>query len=697
MSLAGAVATVVLYRYLGTVPDGRLVRFDMVDATLTILCFGLAGALLIDRRPDLPFGWILAAGAAVHTVHGVGTLGGVALALHERGPGHGSVGLRWLLLATMGLGFVPMVAQGLVNLRFPSGRVGTRAGRWLQRAIIGGSVVGYAGWLLGATSMEPEATEVGRLPPSFTAGTPFGRIADQLVLLVPIVVLLCNAAGIGVVLRFRRATGLERQQLKWRSAQVVYAIALFPVVVSGLWSPPPIDSILFTATLVVPVLRYRLWAIDTILRRSVAYSLVAAALAVVYGLVAAIGSRLVSQTVGTSVAAGIVAVAFVPVRDRARRVIDRLFYGDRSDPYATLRELGRRLGGAGPPGSVLAAIVDTVQTSLRLPYVAIERVADGTVLAASGEPGPRVESWPLAYDGRVEARLVASPRRGEDAFDQRDRDLLTEVARQAGSAVHAEALTADLLASRQRLVQAREEERRRLRRDLHDGLGPVLTAIGLNLDAARVRLSATSGSAAGGAVGAGAGLTAAGDTADGGGAVGVKAVAATDRLLAEAKAASTQALADLRQVVYGLRPPALDDLGLVGAVRAQADRLAAGSGLAVELMVDEGLPALPAAVEVAAFRTAVEAVTNVVRHGQARRCCVRLGLPRPDTLELTVTDDGPDGDGGAWTPGVGLSAMRERAEELGGTLEAGPSGSGGRVAARYPLLAEDPSEPGETG
>lgn len=657
VSLVGAAATAGLYVYLGTVADGRTFPFESVDATLTILSYGLAGALLIDRRPDLPFGWILGAGAAVHSVHGVATLGGLALALN----GHGSVAVRWLVLLGSGLGFLPQVVQGLINLRFPTGRVDTTAGRWLQRAIVGGTAVAYVAYLLGATSVDPSLGPGGDLlPPSPTAGTTLGRVADQLIVLVPIVVLLCNAAGVGVVLRFRRATGLERQQLKWRAVHVVYALALFPFVVTDLVWLPPIDSLLFVATLVVPVLRYRLWAIDTILRRSVAYSLVAAALVVVYGFVAAAGSRLVSHTVGTSVAAGIVAVAFVPVRDRARRVIDRLFYGDRSDPHATLRELGRRLGGAAPPGTVLAGVVETVQASLRLPYVAIERTADGTVLAGSGEPGARVERWPLAYDGRVEAELVASPRRGEDAFDWRDRDLLADVARHAGPAVHAEALTADLLASRQRLVQAREEERRRLRRELHDGLGPVLTAIGLNLDAARVRLSSAAGAEA------------------------------TDRLLVEAKAASAQAITDLRQVVYGLRPPALDDLGLVGAVRAQADRLSAGCGLAVELEADEGLSVLPAAVEVAVFRTAVEAVTNVVRHGRATRCCVRLSLARPDTMEVTVTDDGRPG-AGPWTPGVGLSAMRERAEELGGTLEAGPTGSGGRVAARFPLPAAAPA------
>ncbi|MDP9075282.1 MAG: histidine kinase, partial [Actinomycetota bacterium] len=396
---------------------------------------------------------------------------------------------------------------------------------------------------------------------------------------------------------------------------------------------------------------YRLWAIDTIIRRSVAYAVITVVLAVGYVAVTLAGARLVSERVGATVAAVAVAAAFAPLRERAQRLVDHVFYGHRSDPYRTLTDLGKRLDATGSHSDVLSRIVAGITDSLRLPHAAIERAGDGSILAAVGEPGAVSERWPLTYEGQVEGFLVASPRRGEDAFDERDRQLLGELARHAGVAVHAEALTADLLLSRQRLVTAREEERRRLRRELHDELGPVLTGLGLTLDAARARL-------------------------------------ATDPTIAEghivdAKSASNQAMADLRRVVYGLRPPALDDLGLEGAIRAQADRLQSGTDLNITLEAD-ALPMLPAAVEVAAYRTAVEAIANTVRHAHAQRCSVRLQLLAANELRVDIEDDGHSG--GAWVPGVGIASMRERAEELGGTFTAGPvAGGGARVVASLPL------------
>jgi signal transduction histidine kinase len=323
-------------------------------------------------------------------------------------------------------------------------------------------------------------------------------------------------------------------------------------------------------------------------------------------------------------------------------MVDRLFYGERHDPYQVLSDVGRRLDAVAVPGDVLPAVVTAVAGTLRLPYAAVEG-PDGAVIAAAGTAGAVVERWPLTYQGTPMGALVASPRRGEAAFDARDREVLGELARQAGPAVRAEALTADLLESRQRLVTAREEERRRLRRDLHDGIGPMLTGLGLNLDAARAAVARG---------------------------------AEPDTYLAAAKDASAQVITDLRDVVYDLRPPALDDLGLTGAITVHAERLGA------ELALDAaGLPALPAAVEVAALRTAVEAMNNAVRHGGDRRCAVRLVAGRE--LVVEVTDDGRSG--GPWRAGVGLAAMRERAVELGGSLEAGPTGAGGRVVSRYPL------------
>jgi signal transduction histidine kinase len=289
---------------------------------------------------------------------------------------------------------------------------------------------------------------------------------------------------------------------------------------------------------------------------------------------------------------------------------------------------------------------------LRLPYVAIRR--GDRVLAAYGTARETVESWPLVHEGVPMGELVVAPPHGRTALDGRDRPVLATLAQLVAGSIRAEALTADLLDARHRLVAAREEERRRLRRDLHDGLGPVLTGLGLNLDAAGSQLARDP----------------------------ERAVS----YLTNAKDASAQAIADLRGLVYGLRPPALDELGLVGALRVQTQKLARDAGIAVDL-VSPDPPALPAAVEVAAYRTVVEAVTNAVRHSTATRVRVELTAHERE-LTVAVLDDG--GPGAGWTPGVGLAGMRERAEELGGTFAAGPTPEGGCVRVRLPLGRIEP-------
>ncbi|HEY6748343.1 MAG TPA: histidine kinase [Mycobacteriales bacterium] len=632
LGTVAAVAILVLVRDLQ--PD---LRSGLIQALCTILPYGLAGAFLLSRRPDLPFGWLLA-GAAGSQVVLIGTVGPAALAIQH---GHTGPLAAWGL-ATSGLGFVPIAVQGLINVRFPSGRPTGRWGRGLEWTLIAGTALVILGGLLSDRALD-EMVPGRSLHNPLTHGTPVAPVADAMIVLAPVVVLLGLVAGIGVVVRYWRATGIERQQLKWRAAGVVLALALFPLavterltaVVNGL------DSTLFVATLAIPVVRYRLWAIDSILRRSAVYAAVTVTLVGGYVLVAFAGAALVSERVGFGVGAVVVALGFTPVRRWTQQLVDRLFYGRRNDPYQALTDVGRRLEAVGTPGEVLPAVVAAVAGTLRLPYAAIEG-PDGAVLAAHGAPGAGVERWPLGFQGTPVGALVASPRRGEAAFDARDRKVLGDLARQAGPAVRAEALTADLLDSRQRLVTAREEERRRLRRDLHDGLGPMLTGLGLNLDAARAAVARG---------------------------------ADPETFLAAAKDASSQVIGDLRELVYDLRPPALDDLGLAGAIAVHAERLG------VDARIEADLPALPAAVEVAVLRTAVEAINNAVRHGGARRCILRLTGDRD--VVLTVTDDGRSA--GTWHPGVGLTAMRERATELGGTLAAGPTLGGGRVVARYPL------------
>ena len=620
----------------------------LLASLVTVVSYGAAGAVLIDRRPDLPFGWVLA-GVSITQVVAV-----PALVVSFQAWQDGDTGL-WVRAgaASSSLLFLPVAAQGIINVRFPSGHPASGRSRKLETAIVVGTALSVIGGAILAAS-------VAGARPTTANGSFFGveastvgaRVGSSLQVLTPVVVLLGLVAGIGVVVRYRRARGLERQQLAWRAAGVVVTLLLFPFAVAEVtpgWLDA-LDPLVFVLTLAIPVLRYRLWAIDTIVRRSVVYGFVTVVLAVAYVALAAVGTSLASDQVTAPVAAVAVAFMFAPLRTRAQQLVDRVAYGDRSDPYRTLSELDRRLAQIGAPGAVLPTIVETIGASLRLPYVGIERI-DGSLIALHGDRSDRVERWSLTHEGISQGYLVASPRRGQDDFDDRDRQLLGDVARHAGVAVHAETLTADLIASRQRLVTAREEERRRLRRDLHDGLGPTLTGVGLNLDAARSQIH--------------------GDPA------------AAEQLIHDAKAATSTAIDDVRRLVYGLRPPVLDNLGFIGAIRHQTEHFST-NGCQVSLEV-AGVPELPAAIEVAAYRTVIEAVTNAIRHGRAHRCSVRLGA-RPDILEVDIDDDGTST--ASWTPGVGLLSMREQAAELGGTIEAGPNVNGGAsVRARYPITA----------
>jgi two-component system NarL family sensor kinase len=615
-----------------------------------VVPYAVIGAFLVVRRPDLPFGWLLSGCAAIVAV-------GVAIASQSYGAlsrGAESPVLQYgSLLATVQ--FLPVAVQGLVNVRFPSGQVTSRFGRVLNRLLVGGIALGLIGGLLGDWSLDLDRVDgtTGTIHNPLTGGTVVGDVALLFTAAIPLVILVGIIAGLSVVRRAWTATGIERDQLKWRAYGVVVSLTLFPLAVTETL-PLAVnlaDGLLFTTTLVIPIVRYRLWAIDNIIRRSAAYLLVTVLVAGIFAALAASVAALEGERVGLVAAAAITALVFGPALRRSQHLVDELFYGHRSHPHQALSDLSQRLDAVAAPGEVLRTVVTAVADSLRLPYVTIERPGDGSVLAQHGDPPTDIElgRWPLVSQGTPVGSLVVAPRRGESTLDERDRAVLADLARQAGAAVHAEALTADLVASRQRIVEAREEERRRLRRDLHDGLGPLLTSVGLNLDALRTHLTAGNGDPL--------------------------------ALLSQAKDASSQAIADLRTVVYSLRPPALDDLGVVGAVTAHVRRLAEAGTIDIDVE-DQGLPALPAAVEVAIFRIAVESVTNVVRHSEAHCCRVRFSSVDGGAV-VEVADDGTSHR--PWTAGVGTIAMHERVSELGGTLEVGPTAEGGRLRASFPL------------
>ncbi|MBM2850810.1 MAG: Two component signal transduction histidine kinase, partial [Anaerolineales bacterium] len=387
-----------------------------------------------------------------------------------------------------------------------------------------------------------------------------------------------------------------------------------------------------------------------------------AAVAGVYVLVAGVLGVLLQargSLVLSLLGVGLVAIVAQPVRDRLQRAVNRLMYGERDDPYAVLSRLGQRLEGTLAPEAVLPIIVETVAQTLKLPYVAIAlaMTPDSAspdeafpIVAAYGSPTADPLRLPLVYQAETVGALIVGPRAGE-TFSPADRRLLDDLARQAGVAAHAVRLTADLQRSRERLVTTREEERRRLRRDLHDGLGSQLAALHLRADTLRTMIPHDP--------------------------------AAAEAVVVELRDEIRAAIADIRRLVYELRPPALDELGLAGALRSLAAQYTSADGLRVVIDAPEPLPPLPAAVEVAAYRIAQEALTNVVRHARARTCMIRLTLA--EDLRLEIKDDGI-GLPSQPHAGVGLRSMRERAAELGGTCAAETALDGGaQVLVRLPL------------
>jgi two-component system, NarL family, sensor kinase len=345
-------------------------------------------------------------------------------------------------------------------------------------------------------------------------------------------------------------------------------------------------------------------------------------------------------------------VAFSPLRARLQRLVDRLMFGAGSDPYGVLADLGRRLQSPMTPEQVLPAIATNVADALALPYVLVRAGRPGAEplrTVEHGVPTEPTQEFPLTHRGEEVGALVVGVPGGLRGPRPA---LLEDLARQAGPAVHSVVLTEELHASRTRTIAALEEERSRIRRDLHDGVGPVLTGVVLKTEAARNLVEPDPGRAR--------------------------------ELMEDAGEQTRSVVEDIRRLVYGLRPPSLDQLGLRTALEGYVERLDGDGRPALELELPPDLPRLAPAVEVAAYRIVTEALTNIVRHSSAASAQARLWV-EDESLHLEVRDDGATDDG--WVPGVGLTSMRERTEQLGGGFAAAGSASGGTVSAWLPLGA----------
>ncbi|HEY7124169.1 MAG TPA: GAF domain-containing sensor histidine kinase [Ktedonobacterales bacterium] len=536
---------------------------------------------------------------------------------------------------------------------------------------------------------------VSQVPLYVPSNWPFSFAQWPPLLLAAPVIIVEGVLLFAQLYRYHRVSSVvQRQQTKWVLFAMLVAIPIdvaniLPALAfPALRQPGPVHTlyILFSEVtlpgivLLIPLtigfamLRYRLWEVDLLINRTLVYGLLTAGIIGLYLLVV-VGFGTLLSSLGnlffSLLATGIIAVLFHPLRERLQRAVNHLMFGERDDPYRVLLRLGQRLETTLAPEKVLPTIVETVAQALKLPAAAIAWKRNGPASAESmtvasygsaedHEPRLRV---PLVYQQEVVGELVLAPRSPGESLTDVDQRLLHELARQVSVAVHAvrltadlQRLTSDLQRSRERLVSAREEERRRLRRDLHDGLGPRLASLTLKLETARNRLAHDP---------------------------------LADPLLSDLITRTQEAVADVRRLVNALRPPALDELGLLPALHEQILQYSdlGNQALHISLEAPTNLPPLPAAVEVALFRIAQEALTNVVRHAQASRCVISLALrEREQALELSIIDNGrglPPIRG----TGVGLASMRERAEELGGSweIESLPTGGTG-VRVRLPCL-----------
>ncbi|MEU7694655.1 sensor histidine kinase [Microbispora hainanensis] len=621
------------------------------------LTFPLTGAFLVSQRPRLSMAWLIWAGGLL----GSGNVAFTALMFHWASQGDMGAAVAARAVQVTCWAVSGLLLAVMVPLYSPTGTLPSRGWRVVVAA---GSVATAAEVVLSLLRPDPDP-----------AGYPWPAVIHnplQVRALIPYyvpvwdvlqyVIQACVVAALAsLALRLRRADPVTRRQITWPLSVFAVYVAFY-LLGPAMWLPATLWTALIPFAILFAALRYRLYGIDTVISRTFVAAGLLGAIGVVYFVAGAVSSLVVSgyHQVGGLVAALFAGAFFQPLRRVLQRVVDRALYGRVGDPALLAERLTQEVRRAGP-ADALASVVTVVREGLAVEGVAVEVAGGRPRYVESGQAGPSPREVPLVWHGEPVGRLLVGPpgaRRFAAAHDER---VLSTLLPYVADVAHAVRMAADLQRSRERILAAREEERRRLRRDLHDGLGQTLGAMAMTINMARHSLERSPETA--------------------------------DALLHDLRVGMDAVAGDIRELVYGLRPPALDDLGLEGAVRALAEETLPAGTDGVEdiaVRVDGDLAGLPAAVEVAVYRIVQEALNNVRRHARATRAEVvvtRHPAGGGGELRVTVADDGV-GPPARPRAGVGMSSMRERAAELGGNCVVTAAETGGTVVeARFPLTA----------
>lgn len=605
--LAWSIAGAGLVVSLGSLIIDQLTGGEVVirDGVLAVAML-VVGARIASHAPANRYGWLLLL---------VGVLAAVSVGMSLATSGVALVIASWASFPSYAL-------LALSGCFFPDGR--PPSPRW--RPAIAVVAVALGCGLVGLAALMARTGG----PPMAERGAPGW---DQVLAGVGLVAVLAAAmlALAAIVVRIKRAPATDRGPLIWAAASTALLILGMVLETVNVPYTAIMIALVFPAAGVVAIARYGLYDIDTVVHRSLLYGTLTLVVAGVYAGVAALVVAMRWAVVPEAFAAAAAVVAVLPLRIWLQRLIDRWLYGASGRPVELLVSLARGVGTALTPDDMLTVVVDGVAEGLRAPYVAVLLEPESRPARACGTQRP----WPLTtrelrYRGSRIGELAVQQRAPDEPWTRRERRLLDTLALQVAAPAATVALIRDLQQARERLVTAREEERRRLRKDLHDGVGPALSGARMQLRAALAGL---------------------------GGAPDDSAVHAIEDDLGLASA-------ELRRAIEGLRPPALDR-GLAAALSGVVDRHAQ-TGLRISLAMEDRLDGVPAAVEVALYRVLDEALTNCVRHAGATIVTVRIERAA-DHLVLTVTDDGR-GYAGPRDGGVGTESMRQRCEELGGSL-----------------------------
>ena len=610
--------------------------------------FALSGGLLVHLRPRNPIGWLLVLSGLLQVTN----LAADAYATRALTDPDGSLPLglasAWLASWT----WMPSLLLPTLVLPalYPTGRAPGAYWTWHVRLALLG--IGLAAVAMATGPGGVDDTVAGTEMP-WTA-----PVWSSYVLGVPAFLLVVGtmvSVTVGTLVRAIRAVSPERQQLLW-------LLSVVAVLLITVWTGPELLFVVsytfIPVAITIGVLRYRLLGIVIVLRRTLLYVPLTLLVALVVGVLTTVVARGTPDgPVPLLVSSAVVAVLVIPVAGRLRVLVDRFVLGGPTDPLAAVDRVGAGL--EVEHDDPVAAMLEAVSSAVGASYAAVrdrdDRLLAETGATAVGAPTAGAVELPLRHGGARLGTLSVGPRPGQADVAAADARLATALAPQLAVVLRSQLLTRELARERARVASATSSERDRLRRDLHDGLGPSLSGIALSLQAASRALAGDPASVA--------------------------------PLLERTRAESEAAVREVRRVLDGLRPGALDLHELPVAVRDTATSLGLGrpGGTAFELDADH-LPPLAPRVEEAAYRIVAESLTNVARHARAGRCTVRLAQA-DGHLRVAITDDGcgaQPAPGGA--SGHGLESMRRRAADLGGVLRVeGAALAGTTVTAMLPL------------